>query len=97
MNMIRDVSVFGDHYWNWQGMHQENLLRDLALRKFDFTFAVDQDEVPVVHLSMGRDEYGFPGRIAPHMQDGWTYFYESRKIYFYFKSESDMIAAILLK
>ena len=63
--------------------------------KFFYTFNVNQNEVAGV-FSITK-QYGYPGKIAPFMENKWTYFYQEEKIHFYFKSEKDKIKAILLK
>lgn len=89
-----DVTYFGDKYFNWRPGDEEELLEILRQMKLRFTFEINDDDI----IGPQPDnEYGYPGKIAPFMEDTWTYFYQHHIVYFFFKSEKDKIKAILLK
>lgn len=90
-----DTKHFGDNYFNWQDNEEKDLIDLLEEMKFNFSFVMNENDVAGVHTK--TKEYGFPGKIAPFMENQWTYFYHQLKIHFYFKSENDKIRAILLK
>lgn len=90
-----DVTYFGNNYFNWQEKDEDALIDILEEMKFNYIFVVSQNEVPGVFTEI--KSYGYPGKIAPFMEDQWTYFYQYSKIHFYFKSEKDKMMAILLR